>query len=275
MRRISYTALAVAACLAIFVSPAAGIVDGQQDSANAFPNVGSIEMEFSAFGSPGWFQVCTGTLIRPDVVLTAAHCMDFVIAPDGLGIENVRLAFASDPSATTTRYAAIAAVVHPAWLANEPLRGNSKSLGLGPGAEDIALVWLDRPVVGVAPAQIVAPGALDALNLKRETFTAVGYGLQGFVRGSILSARPVALDNGLRNYKDVSVVTEREAFADRYVKITASTCFGDSGGPLFHKASGKVAAINTWTSSMRCDAPSFSYRLDAPLAQQFLAEHLD
>jgi len=35
-----------------------------------------------------------------------------------------------------------------------------------------------------------------------------------------------------------------------------------------------VVAINTWTSSMRCAGPSYSYRLDAPTAQEFLNTYL-
>ena len=99
-----------------------------------------------------------------------------------------------------------------------------------------------------------------------------GYGLQGFVTGNIVSPAGVAFDSGNRNYKDVTVINEHEAFADRFVKITASTCFGDSGGPLFHGET--QVAINTWTSSARCVGPSYSYRLDSPTAQAFLNLYL-
>src|ERR687897_1303053 len=86
------------------------------------------------------------------------------------------------------------------------------------------------------------------------------------------SPAQVWLDSGNRNYKDVTVITEDEAFADRFVKITASTCFGDSGGPLFHGDT--VVAINTWTFSYRCDGPNFAYRLDSEIAQEFLSTYL-
>lgn len=56
------------------------------------------------------------------------------------------------------------------------------------------------------------------------------------------------------------------------MKITRSTCFGDSGGPLFHD--GTLVGINTWTFSYRCDGPNFAYRVDAPTARVFLDTYL-
>jgi len=189
-------------------------------------------------------------------------------------IQNVRVTFGYPLTGPETRYYAARIKVNPIWWTKPLLLGNSKSLGLGAGNEDEALVWLEEPVTGITPAKIVATGGLDGLDLAASTFTVVGYGINGFVSGSYMSWRnpkTQMLVSG-RNYKDVSVVTEHEAFADRYLKITSSIGFGDSGGPLFYQ--GVEVAINTWTSSMRCVAPSFSYRLDAPLAQGFLTEHL-
>ena len=152
--------------------------------------------------------------------------------------------------------------------------GNSKGLGLAPPAEDIALVWLTADVnPAIVPALLPdSVGYLDTLALTSETFTVAGYGLQGFVTGNIVSAAGVAFDSGNRNYKDVTVINKHEAFADRFVKITASTCFGDSGGAIFHGET--QVAINTWTSSARCVGPSYSYRLDSPTAQAFLNLYL-
>jgi Trypsin len=126
-------------------------------------------------------------------------------------------------------------VVHPDWLTAPPGRGNSKHLFLAPPAEDIALVFLDTTVAGVTPAPIADADYLAGLDLTSETFTVVGYGTDAYITGSAMANHPVVLFDGIRSYRDVSVITEHDAFPDRFLKITAGVCFGDSGGPLFHE----------------------------------------
>ena len=96
--------------------------------------------------------------------------------------------------------------------------------------------------------------------------------MDDFITGSIISPKAITVVDGIRSYREVSVITTHDAFPDRFVKITRSTCFGDSGGPLFHD--GTVVGINTWTFSYRCDGPNFAYRVDAPTAQAFLDTYL-
>jgi S1-C subfamily serine protease len=143
---------------------------------------------------------------------------------------------------------------------------------LAPPAEDIALVFLDSTVAGVTPAPIAGPTYLAGLDLTKATFTAVGYGADGFVTGTVISNHPIVLDDGIRSYRDVTAITEHDAFPDRFLKITQSVCFGDSGGPLFHN--GTVVALNTWTFSPRCTGPNLEYRVDSAAARSFLAAHL-
>ena len=96
------------------------------------------------------------------------------------------------------------------------------------------LVYLEAPVEAVAPAAVADAGYLDALYLRRETLTVVGYGINDFVKGSVVSAQPVFLSDGLRRYRDVSAVTTRGIHPDRFLKVSEASCGGDSGGPVFH-----------------------------------------
>lgn len=58
-----------------------------------------------------------------------------------------------------------------------------------------------------------------------------------------------------RNFRAATVVTEHDAFGDRYLKLTECICFGDSGGPCFHD--GTIAALIVWGGSLRCVGPAY------------------
>jgi hypothetical protein len=255
-------------------APAAAVIDGTTDTTNSFPNVGGLQLQFEG----EWFDFCTGTLVAPDVVLTAAHCTAFfdggVGDPDALGPDDWRVSFEADPDENSTYYGADHFVVHPDWLANQagPGGGNSKMSFLKDGLEDIALVFLTEDVDNVTPAPVADAGYLDGLDLTSETFTVVGYGTDEYITGSGASPMAITVYDGARSYKGVSVITEHDLFPDRFVKITKSVCFGDSGGPLFHE--GTLVALNTWTFSYRCDGPNLEYRVDSAPAQSFLDANL-
>jgi hypothetical protein len=71
-----------------------------------------------------------------------------------------------------------------------------------------------------------------------------------------------------RNYRDdVRIITEQDAFGDRYLKLEECVMPHDSGGPCFHN--GRIAALNVWLGGMR-DGPAYEYRLDTASAQGFL-----
>jgi S1-C subfamily serine protease len=127
-------------------------------------------------------------------------------------------------------------------------------------------------VSGVTPSPIAGPGYLDALDVTSETFTVVGYGTDDFVIGNALSPNQIAIFDGVRSYRDVTAINTHDAFPDRFLKVTAGVCFGDSGGPLFHE--GTIVGLNTWTFSPRCTGPNLEYRTDSAVAQAFLDANL-
>jgi Trypsin len=261
-------AVAVIAILLLAVGPAGAVIGGTSDTSNTYANVGVLQLRVGS----DWFDFCSGTLVRGDVVLTAAHCTDFLVeeGPDGFGPDDLRISF--DPEGDAPYYTVAEIVVHPDWFTAGPCFGNSKHACLAPPAEDIALVFLDVSVAAVTPAPIAGAGYLDDLDLKTETFTVVGYGTDAFITGSAASPSAITIFDGIRSYRDVNAIPAKDAFPDRFLKVTKGVCFGDSGGPLFHGDT--VVAINTWTFSWRCDGPNLEYRLDSPISQAFLDLHL-
>ena len=254
------------------VQPAGAILEGTDDTANQFESVGMLQLQVA---TDQWAAFCSSTLVAPDVVLTAAHCTDFFTAPvgaPGLGPDDLRVSFDVAPDDDSTYYVADHLVVNPDWLTAGLCLGNSKHLCLASPAEDLALVFLKEAVAGVTPSPIAGPGYLDALDVTSETFTVVGYGTDDFVTGSAFSPNAITIFDGVRSYREVTAITTHDAFPDRFLKITAGVCFGDSGGPLFHD--GTIVALNTWTFSARCAGPNLEDRTDSAIAQAFLDANL-
>jgi Trypsin len=133
-------------------------------------------------------------------------------------------------------------------------------------------VFLQETVSGVTPSPIAGPGYLDELDVTSETFTVVGYGTDDFIKGSALSPNQVTVVDGVRSYREITAINPHDAFPDRFLKVTAGVCFGDSGGPMFHD--GTIVGLNTWTFSLRCTGPNLQYRTDSAIAQAFLDANL-
>lgn len=259
--------LAIAALLFVS-SPAAAITNGEPDNGQ-HPYVGLAV--FYQDGVPQWR--CSGTLVTPTVFLTAGHCT----YDPSVNINGAQVWFDERVSQVPT-YPTSGGVMgiphrHPQW---------NGSLTI-PNTHDVGVVVLSTPVndkgFGVLPPR----GYLDSLDtargLKDLDFTVVGYGLQE-IRPNPFSIRD--------RYKATSrLVNLRSALTDGYNIHTSSnpgqgskngensggTCFGDSGGPVFHGGydSNLVIAITSFGLNSNCKGADFAYRTDTDDVRGFLA----
>ncbi|HEX9423819.1 MAG TPA: trypsin-like serine protease [Pyrinomonadaceae bacterium] len=273
MRRSKYVLVLLLTifCAALLIAPSRSraITYGFIDSNNTYSNTGAFIVKSPTTGQI--FPICSGTLIAPNVFLTASHCTAYftsTLAPRGY------TAYASfDPSipfgeltSNKTKLVAVSFVV------TNPNYNQSQS-----DSGDIGALVLDS-TVRLTPATLPACGLLDQLvatnGLKGAVFTAVGYGVQNRVVGG-----------GVPYFQDMNPIPRMYAFSSfnslngGYIRLSQNpatgdggTCFGDSGGPNFFTVNGQqlLAAI-TITGDSVCRSTNVDYRLDTASAQAFFA----
>jgi secreted trypsin-like serine protease len=212
-------ALFLAALSLLFVSPAAAMVGGAASAD------GVAQAAVMLVGSRGNF--CTGTLIARDLVLTAAHC----VLP-GADYKLLEFDAQHQPQLRDTRTIAR----HPQFSL-ETLLGHRATA-------DVALVKLaaplSKPVAVLATASPTpAPG---------DSFLVAGYGLaergNGKTGGTLRAASLVA--TGKPGNLQIRLVDPRS----RGARAGLGACTGDSGGPVFAQAGGRLAVIGvvSWST---------------------------
>jgi secreted trypsin-like serine protease len=270
-RLICFFALTLSlVCGSLLLPPkTSAITYGFVDSNNQFRNTGAFIVR-STNGEN--FPICSGTLITPNVFLTAAHCTLFYqqdLAPEG-DVAYVSLDQSIPFGSLTSNKTQLLRVAH---VVTNPNYNPSQS-----DSGDIGVLILERNVSGVTPATLPACGLLDQLvaqnGLKTATFTNAGYGLQNRVVGG-----------GIPFFQDLNPIPRMFSFSSfnslngGYLRLSQNpstgnggTCFGDSGGPNFLTVNGKqlIVAI-TITGDSVCRSTNVDYRLDTVSAQGFLS----
>ena len=102
--RVQVAAMVTALLVAFTASPAAAVIGGTDDTVNRYANVGALQLRLD---DDEWAIFCSGTLVAPDIVLTAAHCTDFftaAVGAEGLGPDDLRVSFDVAPDEDSTYY---------------------------------------------------------------------------------------------------------------------------------------------------------------------------
>ncbi len=239
--------LILACALAMLTaSPAAAVTGGQPDG-NAHPYVAFI-------GDPNPPRpFCSGVVIDPRTVVTAAHCFS---SPGQLV-----LVFPDGPRAS--------APVPGFWFPNPAFCAACTPGLVGFATNDVAIVKLIAPISLPRYAQLPELGATDELR-NQTPVTFVGYGVQDFVKAG--PGKPAPVTNFIRTQASGELGTAGRPLADEFLKVKLNDggfCFGDSGGPVLQGDT--VLAINSFLTNDRCAGVGYSYRLDTPAAQSFIA----
>ena len=123
----------------------------------------------------------------------------------------------------------------------------------------------------------------DELATKRgkqdQSFTVAGYGLQSVVptlQADLVRYRGTVKLVDVNGTAGIPAGTAA-SFSNNPGKGNGSggTCFGDSGGPIFHGDSNVIAAVNSYVLNLNCVGIGGGYRVDTADDQAFINQFLD
>lgn len=279
MQRLASLLLVTIAVVLALVGTSGAITGGQLDG-NGHPNVAMI-----VFYQPDGRFRCSATLVSPTVLLTAAHCTDGVRGKVIATFEPVAPSptprAADDPGDGTSAIGYSAPVT--GWLTGtphaHPLWDGELQLN---DLHDVGVVVLDAPYTVATPALLPPRDYLAELangngGLNKQTFTVVGYGVF-FEKPSEGPQKPTDVSDRTRRVADavgqnISSQALKLAENEKDSRAEGGTCFGDSGGPVFH--GGYLVADSSFVASQFCTGGGGGYyRLDTDDARMFLDDYV-
>jgi hypothetical protein len=277
-RRVVLVLATMALAILLAGGVAQAIINGEPDRGpKAHPYVGALVSvppsgEFKGQRIP----VCSGTLISPRVFLTAGHCTDLLIE------KHLPTYVSFDPTYKPGASKVIKATpyTHPKFCfpddkadCTPPGRPDIVGTMLRDIRYDVGVAVLDEPVRMATYGALPKAGLVDTLK-EGQRLTAVGYGATGNEIGSKPSLKPQPVYPEDRYRATVRLLdTKDPALGEMFVNTTGvslikgkgeSSCYGDSGGPLFMPDQKTILGVTSFHIAPLCRGPGYYQRMDLP-----------
>ncbi len=210
-RRTSWVLVVLAACGPVELEAPAvasrhdGIIGGRASFRD--PEVFGLDIRL-----PSGNYLCSGTLIAPRTILTAAHCVQPELSADGAVQPVIRVTnVANFDAARSSQFISATSIFYPPQFNLDQFKDGY----------DLAVLGLAREPF--APTKVWNTDSIDFLLHSGRTLRLVGYGEKRDDTGG----------SGIKRSVAGSPMADIRPFQFDFGSAGKSTCHGDSGGPAF------------------------------------------
>ena len=210
-------------------------------------------------------NACSGTLVAPTVVVTAAHCS--LVPPPFQGLPQRWVVRQGESIMAPTAQTTGRMVTHPDFC--QGCAGGPPGF---PANNDLAVVLLDAPLPGPY-ANLPKEDWVGKHFEKSKQLLVVGY-------GTTETSRPPAPPVGLGTRRAVQSRGYVLAGAENFLELPTPdkdkygfACSGDSGGGNF--VGDTLVGVSSIGDTQFCDGPNYVFRIDTPSARAFLGQFVE